>query len=523
MFSLPSNASGLQQGWWANVLEEEIGVKLDIIATGDQGEQKYQALLAGGEFPDIVVFRSIKEAEDAVKAGMLLNLDEHKDKLPNVYKNADKAIKYYSDTISQGQGVYAVPNGIGPGEVGDNSTYGPYIRWDLYKKLGMPKLKTMEDYLPLLKQMQDLEPKTADGQKVYGFSAWKDWDGHQIFWGSYPNLFTGKDVGDQIGGLPFLHVDLVTGETMSTLDPNSGYIRGLKFFFTANQMGLLDPDSLTQRFDSATAKMQEGRTLASFWGWFANNYNTPDRMNAEQPTAMWPILTDESKLFWWGDNPVGNTWAMAIGKNTKNLDAALRYLDYMYSIDGLQTLMNGPKGVTWDIDAEGKPFLTDLGKDIIDNNKELPGGGGVSAGVNTVNSYGLSLAFINPETNQPLANRYWDSNKGRNPSKFLKEWQETTGYKSSSEMLKAENKFVLTPLWMKFIPPMPDDINTLRTQIGDVVKNHSWLAVFAKNEAEFNKQIDEMRKKAEGLGIQKVVDWSQQGLQQAKDKASLYE
>jgi putative aldouronate transport system substrate-binding protein len=68
MFSLPSNASGLQQGWWANVLEEEIGVKLDIIATGDQGEQKYQALLAGGEFPDIVVFRSIKEAEDAVKA-----------------------------------------------------------------------------------------------------------------------------------------------------------------------------------------------------------------------------------------------------------------------------------------------------------------------------------------------------------------------------------------------------------------------------------------------------------------------
>ena len=48
--------------------------------------------------------------------------------------------------------------------------YGPYLRWDLYAQLGYPKIDTIEDLLPILKQMQELSPTNEDGEPVYAFS-----------------------------------------------------------------------------------------------------------------------------------------------------------------------------------------------------------------------------------------------------------------------------------------------------------------------------------------------------------------
>ena len=57
VFSMPANKSGLMEGyWWTDILEEQVGVKLELLPSGDQGEQKLQALMASGELPDIVVF-----------------------------------------------------------------------------------------------------------------------------------------------------------------------------------------------------------------------------------------------------------------------------------------------------------------------------------------------------------------------------------------------------------------------------------------------------------------------------------
>lgn len=48
-------------------------------------------------------------------------------------------------------------------------TCGHYLRWDLYKEAGYPKLENYdEDLLDVLEQMVALEPETADGQKTYG-------------------------------------------------------------------------------------------------------------------------------------------------------------------------------------------------------------------------------------------------------------------------------------------------------------------------------------------------------------------
>ncbi|HET6485226.1 MAG TPA: extracellular solute-binding protein [Spirochaetia bacterium] len=524
-FSMPANKSGLQEGWWADILKEKVGVQIELMPSGDQGEQKLQALMAAGELPDVVVFKDKKQVEDAIRARLLVSLDDNLAKLPNVAKNAATALKYYRDSASAGTGkAYAIPNGIGPGEVGDEINWGPFLRWDLYKKLGMPELSTVEDYLPLLKKMQDMQPTNADGQKVYGISMWKDWDNYTMHQAMQPSVLAGVDTGDQLGSaLPFLQVDLSTGATKSILDPSSYYLRALKFYYTANQMGLVDPDSLTQRFDTALAKAEQGRILFAWWPWFVGNYNKPSNTNADSWSGFRPVLPKDYKAFWWGTNPVGSSWPFAIGASTKHLDAALRYVDFMYSMDGLTLLMNGPKGVTWDLDSNGKPAITANGWDIIENQKDLPAGGKIGDGVAVVNSYGLSGATINPATGVALSFGYWPSSKGRNPTNLLKDWQKTTGYKTTSEMLWARKMYTLTPLAMRMVPVVPDDIQQICSRIGDVVKTTSWQMVFAKNDAEYQSLLADMTSKATGLGLQQVLDWDAQAWQKAQDSAKHYQ
>ena len=51
-------------------------------------------------------------------------------------------------------------------------------------------------------------------------------------------------------------------------------LKGLKFFFEANKMGLLDPDSLTQKFSDVTNKYKDGQILFAQFPWVSSSYNT---------------------------------------------------------------------------------------------------------------------------------------------------------------------------------------------------------------------------------------------------------
>jgi hypothetical protein len=72
------------------------------------------------------------------------------------------------------------------------------------------------------------------------------------------------------------------------------------------------------------------------------------------------------------------------------------------------------------------------------------------------------------------------------------------------------------------VPTIPEDVSSVVARISDVVKTTSWHAVFAKNDAEFDKLIDEMASKAEALGLKKVLDWDADAWKQAQEIANKY-
>ncbi|HCS73110.1 MAG TPA: hypothetical protein DIW17_04455 [Clostridiales bacterium] len=513
--------------WWGKILKEEAGVSLNILPTGDQAQEKLQALMAGGELPDIVIFNSTKDVQNAIRAELLTNLDEHLDKLPNVEKNASTAMQYYRDNISNDTGnLYAIPNEAGPAAFGAETNWGPYLRWDLYEKIGSPEIKTFDDYLPVLKQMQDAEPTNEDGKKTYGITLWKDWDNYSMFLGTELSPTIGKDCGDQLAQLPFLQVDFDTGETMNILDKDSEYINALKFYFEANQLGILDPDSLTQTYATAKDKLTEGRVFFSWWPWFNDTFNTVENTNADEPKGFALVVPENTKTLIAGENKIGATWPIAIGAETKNIDACLRYVDFMYSIDGLQLLFNGPEKETWKIDGS-KPSLTDEAwKYIDDPNQELPEGGKWGDGYRILGFNGLTYAFINPDTGEPIHHTLWESTKQHNieyQTKLQKDWTAATGYQTSVDYLKGNNLTLEMPLAKNLVAPMTDEISAKAAQIGDIVKSSSWKMVFAKDEAEFNSLYDEMMTKAEGLGLKDVYDSSLEGWNNAKKTAEEYQ
>ena len=121
--------------------------------------------------------------------------------------------------------------------------------------------------------MQDAAPEADNGGKVYSLSLFSDWDGNYMNNAKQPCCYYGYD---EVG---FVLAKADGSDYQSILDDDGLYVRVLKWFFDANQLGLVDPDSTTQNYDSLFSKMQGGQVLFSFWPWQGQAaYNTEEHM-----------------------------------------------------------------------------------------------------------------------------------------------------------------------------------------------------------------------------------------------------
>lgn len=504
VFSLPSNTSGLAEGWWADILREKVGVELEIIPSGDQGVEKLQALMTSGELPDIVVFNDNKQVENAVIGDMLLAYDDYKELLPNLYANAENSLRYYADNVSNGQGkAYTVGTRIvNTLPTTGTLNWGPYLRYDLYKQIGAPEIKTSDDYLSVLKQMVDIYPQNEDGQKVYAFSLWSDWDGSRMSLGDLLGNINGTSY-DLCGNFQELNVE--TNELTSILDENSWYQKTLRLYFDANQLGLLDPDSMTQRFDDATAKAGAGRTVFSWWGWATGGFDTTE--NHENGIGFMPVMAEDAKILHQGLAPIGCNWTMSVSKACKNPEAAMRFVDFFFSEEGTMLLYNGPQGIIWDLDENGKPYVTEEGYEYQqDGNKELPGGGTISQALNYINTKAYDSSEIAPTYGVTYDYLLWEKQDyAPADTKLTDEWQEDYGAVDQIDYLTQHDGIAVAPFAP--ISPISDDLEQISNRVGEVIVEYSWKMVYAADEAEYEALRQEMTERATGMGIDQVNEW----------------
>lgn len=516
MFSQQSvtSESGIWQGWGAQKLYEDLTIKLDLYPTGNEVEQKLNQYLAGGSLPDIIGFKGLDQAQLAMDADMLLPLDEYKELLPNIFENSyyEDAVGYSQEYTSNGTGhLLIMPTAVGPASY-NAYNWVPLLQWDAYKKIGMPEINTLEDYLDVVEQMVAVKPVTENGEKVYGFSLFSDWDKYTALEVSTLSFFYGIDT-EYVSHL--METNVITKETESILRDDSFYKRALKFYFDANQRGLLDPDSMTQTYSNVDAKYSAGRIMFSYFSWMTGSYNSTSSghvNNEEAPDGYASVLAKDMKLYDAPDQTIGRNWYYAISKNCKDVERACEFLNWLYDPEVIAYLSNGPEDLLWSYDENGEPKVKDPeGWEVIDKKTEalMPeeiGGGAFQDGVYAFNTLGISACTI-MENGYSNSYRYWPSTLTRNPTLMKLEVNEWLGADTLAEYVIANDMVAKSTQAVNMITPISDELEMVVSQIGEIVKKYSWQMIYAEDEAEFETLWLTMQTEAEGLGMAQVVEY----------------
>jgi len=536
MFNTQANYQGIMSGWFANIVKKKFNMEINLIApnVAGGGDTLFQTRSAAGKLGELITIGSENgRLADCVEAGLIMDItDKVKDKT-NLQKYMI-GIRAINDMVSTDK-IYCIPSSVSeqscttPSE-GLDLTFGPYIRWDYYMEAGAPEMNTLEDLLPVLKKMQDAHPTSDTGKKTYAFSLFKDWDGNLMCLAKQPACMYGVDENG------FTLVSADGSEVQSIIDSDSLYVRSLKFFFQANQMGLMDPDSTTQNYDTLFAKYQDGAVLFSPWPWLGQAaYNTVDNKAAGKGFMFAPVK--DMKIYSYGCAPA-NKYVIAVGNEAQDPDRMVDFIDWLYSPEGIelscaQTASTcGIKGLFWDFNSEGKPELLDFGRKAFSGDATLTmpdeyGGGNYKEGISQLNFNAVVTTDINPDNNAPYNTSLWETTLAANTTALDKSWQEKMGAKTTLEYLQKNNMVAVAP-GNTYVPEAaPTDIDNLRNQIREnVIKPYSWQMVFAKDEAEFNSLLKKMQDEAKGLGYDQVLEFDKKiaaNLKKARDDAKAAE
>lgn len=510
-----ANYQGIQSGWFAKIIKDKFNMELNIIApnVAGGGQTLYQTRSAAGELGDLVLINTSNgKLNDVVEAGLVMDatdLMEGKD----IVTNYGDAISVTNEGLPE-EGMFAFPNSVSsdaatePSE-GLEPTFGPYIRWDYYKQLGYPEMKNMDDLLDVLEDMQAMAREQEGTDDIYAISLFKDWDDNMMNNAKQPCCMYGFD---EVG---FVLLSADGTEKQSIIEDDSIYVDVLNFFYEANQRGLVDPDSTTQNYDTWSAKYTNGKVLYCPWPWVGQNlFNTAENKEAGKGFMFAPV--EDMKIFSYGSCPEGNsTQIIAIGSNAEDPQRMADFIDWLYSPEGirLNSQANGAAGIeglTWEMNEEGKPVLTDFGKQALPmNDVEVPeeyGGGNWKDGVSALNFKPVNLEDIDPATGEAYDYLTWETTIANNQTALDLDWAEHMGASSTMEYLVNNDMLAVAPGSSYAVPEADSNITTIRGQCKAAVIDNSWKMIFAGNDSEFNSLLKTMQDTALGLGYEDVLE-----------------
>lgn len=512
-----ANFQGIQSGWFAKIVRDRFNMELNIIApnVAGGGDTLYEMRCAAGNLGDLIITTGEKgRLSELVESNLILDMSK--------YLENRQILQYYHSAIDAlndklpNDGLYAVPSEISlfsadtPSDV-LNPTFGPYLRWDLYARLGYPPIHTLEDLLLILKNMQELYPETEDGTPTYAFSFFKDWDGNMMNAAKQPCCFYGYD---EFG---FVLAKADGSDYQDLTQPDSIYTRVLKFYFDANQLGLVDPDSATQNYDSVFQKYADGSILYSCWPWQCQRaYNTAENTAAGRGFMLAPI--DDMTIFSNCCLPNGNPKAIiCIGSNTKDPERLAAFIDWLYSPEGIMintAQVNnagaGPQGLTWDVDESGNPYLTEFGIAAF-SQQDTPvpeewGGGTWAGGISELNYKAVSPAEYSPD-GYAYYYQLWPSVQREEHSTPLDlDWQAHTGGTDTMSYLSENNMLLPAPGMGYVSEEETNELFIIRSKCRSVITDYSWRMIFAEDEESFYRYHEEMRARLSALDYEQVYE-----------------
>ena len=504
VYDAAANYQGLQTGWFDKVVKDRFNIDLNIIAPQVAGDAIYQTRTSAGNLGDIVLLDSVDFA-DCVKAGLIKDITADLPNYANLNGYMDQ-IKVYNSGLEGNNGeIYGIPTQMmntSPTEYSQDVIYSsPLLRWDLYKEIGAPDIKDLDGLVDVLGQIQAAHPTNDAGDPAYAVSLWPDWDGNDNMMGIANVVQLTTWYGEKIKDSAILKAD---GKTFVPLtDKTASYYKMLKFLNKLYKAGLVDPDSGTQDWNAACAKMSAGQVYMFWYSWQVGFWNSQERL--DNGTAMIFVPVADQNYYADADAYYGSGRVFGVGSGVDDAkyQKIMEFLDWYASPEGLEFQHAGIKDFNYTVGADGK--FTAINDNALMDNLPVPeeyGGAGYSDGNNQINEWIVSANAVDPNTGETYAKDYWASWKESTKTQMKQEWADKFGAAEPAEWMKKNNKLVISPNVAVTLVSDTADISVIRNQCEETLEDYSWQMIFADSDAAFDSMWDEMTATMDGNGYQ---------------------
>lgn len=380
-------------------IAEEFGIAFNYIGYSGDIQEKQALMLAGGDYNEIQYMQYQTIVQQYMDAGVLINLDDYKDILPDFYKRFENEIPYWRIGSPDG-GLYKW-EGNAPRTYSTKSDHlDMVVRSDVLEYYGYPELVSASDWLAFLEQAVKDFPTTPDGQPTVGLTA-----PLAASWGMQGIVPIGYEKGETYVacGNDYYTYNVKTEQFEDyLLNPEAK--ESFQFFNDLYNKGILDEECFTDTSDVTQQKMDSGRAIAVWyvdWGMGAANKALTEAGHPEMSYVEMPFQLD-SQIGQKYSLPATYVYPfMSYGLTDKctEPEKVLKFINWCCTEEGQLILQSGFEGVHYTVE-DGVRIPTDLRKEC-SLNSELALSEGISDGTASTHYKGLPIVFTAAPDGQP--------------------------------------------------------------------------------------------------------------------------
>ena len=503
-----ANYHGIQTGWFAKVIKDRFNLELNIIAPQVAGSSIYATRAAEGNLGDLIIMDK-NTFKECVGAGLIKDIGDKLPELENL-KPYKLQIDTFNTNLGAAEGVYyGIPDQMtdtSPVSLTAEMVYSsPQVRWDLYKAAGSPKVENLDGLLDLLAKIHEIHPTNDAGDPAYPISLWPDWDNNDNMSGPANVVQLTTWYGDKVKGSAILKPD----NTFTKItDKTAGYYMITKFINKAYQMGLVDPESFEQDWNSVCSKISAGQIDLIWYNWEIGFWNSQERMN--NGTAFQVIPLEDGLFYGDADSYYGSTRAWGVGSKVEGekYDRVMELIDWLASPEGLAFQHCGIEGFTYEVNEKGK--YNQINDNALMDNLPVPeefGGGGYQDGNNAINQWLCASICTNPATGETYDVKFWETYIEKNMTEMKREWMEHFDAANSVDWMKKNGKLLASPNVSVALEVDTNDITLIRNDINKVLCKYTWQMFAAETDEDFEALWDKMDKEMEGLDYNTLYEF----------------
>lgn len=332
---------------------KQTGTQIEFVhpSAAGAGEQ-FNVMLASRDYPDMIEndWSSYPGGEaKACEDGILTDLTDYIDKYaPNFKRFIEEECPEAKKWVTTNGRYYVIPS------LSTDTTYtnqiGLWIRKDLLEKHGLQVPETFDDFENCLRTFKE------DGIKYPYFAKLSNPFGSYCVPGSAFDVASSVIVKDNKVQNPYLNPEM------------KDFLAAMARWY---KDGLMDQETYSMDYNSYDSKIAEG-SIGSIVTTLSDMEVRLKTIQASNPDAEFVAVPFLSR----NGNPVnliyysrinGYTFANSVGisTNCKDIEKALKFLDYAYSDKGHMTYNYGIEGESYEL-KDGKAVFTD----VINNNKD---------------------------------------------------------------------------------------------------------------------------------------------------------